>query len=124
MYDIVIEPSRRLLRMKITGFWSGETMASFAPEVVAAVKKLGCEPSEHLVLCDVSEAFIQPQEMVIAFQQLIVHAPNPARRIALYTDTPLARMQSKRVVTVRDGVAVFATKAEAEQWLFADYAFA
>jgi uncharacterized protein (DUF2384 family) len=103
--------------MSIKGFWDGETLARFGTDLPAAVVRLGCSPGDHLVLCDVTEASIQPQQILEGLQGIVAAGPTRARKLALYTTNPLSRRQARRFEKLRDDLAVFGSEAEALAWL-------
>lgn len=116
MYKFEQDRGAGILRIKISGFWDREMMDRFSADEQAQVRELGFPDGGHLILCDVSESPIQPQEIVSSFQQLVVNAHAKARRIALFTNSTLSRMQAKRIL-VREDVAVFDDEALAKDWL-------
>lgn len=124
MYSIKVDRNKGLIRIAISGFWTAETMAAYKRDLMAAVETLPPCPGGHVTLCDISGAAIQSQQVMQEFQSFIARTPFRSRRIAMYTDSPLSRMQSKRLVSGRSDMAVFDTVAAAEAWLFADAAAA
>lgn len=121
-YALRLAPAHGLLHMRIAGFWSHARIAHFASDLAAAVALLGTPPGAHLICCDVTDASIQSQDVVAAFQDLIAHGPTRARKLALFTTRVLPRMQARRIVGVREQIAVFATEAAALAWLLDDAA--
>ena len=119
-YGLRSAPASGVLHIRISGFWERETIDSFAKAMHAAIAALGRPPGEHLISCDVTAAAIQSQEIVDAFQILIVQGPTRARKLALFTSRVLSRMQARRIVGVRDQIAVFEDEATALRWLLED----
>jgi hypothetical protein len=118
-YTIATDPQRGLIRIAIRGFWTSETMAAYRRDLMTAVEQLPPTPGGHVTLCDISESAIQSQQVMAEFQAFISRTPFRSRRIAIYTSSPLSRMQGKRLVAGRSDMAVFETVADAEAWLFA-----
>lgn len=118
-YSFTISKARKEVCLTISGFWAAETIASFAVDLQNAVSELCCAPGEHTLCCDVSNAAIQRQDILQAFRDLIVDGPTRARKLALWTSSPLSRMQSRRLVPLRSTIAVFDNEAEARIWLAA-----
>jgi len=117
MYTIALDHAHGLLRLKLSGFWTADTVRAFAADQQAAVAKLGCANGNHIVLVDLSGFVIQTQEVVAMCKAFIDGAANPSRRLALVRGEGLARIQSKRVLG-RPDMAIFGSIAEAEHWLF------
>jgi hypothetical protein len=124
MYTIAVDGRRRLVEVAINGFWTPEVFAAYAADLQRAIAKIPPSAEGHVTLADVSNASIQPQQLVEAFQRFIGRGDRPSRRIALYTDAVLPRMQCKRISGGNPNVQVFATREEAEAWLFDDQAAA
>lgn len=118
-YTFRIYPARKLVCLTISGFWNAETIGNFAVDLFEAIGALHCAPGEHTLCCDVSNAAIQAQDIVSAFQRLIAEGPTRARKLALWTNRPLSRMQSRRLMAVRDNIAVFDNAGDARRWLAA-----
>lgn len=118
-YTFRIHPARKEVCLTISGFWDAATLADFSVDLYGAIATLGCPLNEHLLCCDVSRAAIQSQDIVRAFQKLIAEGPTHARRLALWTDHPLSRMQARRLLSVRNNIAVFESESDARRWLVA-----
>jgi hypothetical protein len=116
-YTFRIYAARKQVCLTISGFWNADTLGDFSVALFGAIKALGCGPGEHTLCCDVSNAAIQPQDIVTGFQKLIAGGPTHARKLALWTSRPLSRMQSRRLLAVRDNIAVFDNEAAALSWL-------
>ncbi|MEG3178199.1 hypothetical protein U1872_18305 [Sphingomonas sp. RB3P16] len=116
-YTFRIYPARNLVCLTISGFWNEAMVDSFAIALREAIGALGREPGEHRLCCDVSFAAIQSQDVIKRFQALIAAGPTHAHKLALWTSRPLSRMQSRRLLAVRDNIAVFDAEEEALRWL-------
>ncbi|QIG80138.1 hypothetical protein [Stakelama tenebrarum] len=97
-----------------------EEVAEFSRQEQAAVEAMGLRSGEFLLLVDTSEAVIQTQEVVAALTDLVAHSKHKAARIAVARYNSLSRMQTRRILAVRDNAMVFDQIADAEAWLFAD----
>lgn len=118
MIRVTADASRKLVIAHMSGFLSVEEVEQFSREKDAAVEAMGLRSEEYLLLIDTAEAIIQPQEIVAAFQQLVTSARYKARRIAVARKGSLTRMQTTRILNLRDDAAVFESIEEAEAWLF------
>jgi hypothetical protein len=119
MISVTADTDRNLVIAKVVGFLSAGDIADYLRQKADAVARLGQGAGEYLLLFDTSEAVIQSQDIVSAFQDLVATDPLRARRIAVAFDGSLTRRQAERVLETRDTASVFATRQEAEAWLLA-----
>ncbi|MFZ2996133.1 hypothetical protein [Sphingobium sp.] len=119
MIKVTADPARKLVIARMSGFLSVEEVEQFSRDKDAAVESMGLRSEDYLLLIDTAEAIIQPQEIVAAFQHLVTSARYKAGRIAVARKSSLTRMQTSRILSLRDDAAVFETISEAEAWLFA-----
>ncbi|MDQ2891655.1 MAG: hypothetical protein M3R64_01010 [Pseudomonadota bacterium] len=121
-FSIDLDPSRDLIRLRLTGFYSAGDIAHFEAELVRAHQRLDCGPKGGpLTIGDVSDMAIQSQDVVARWGAVLANPSHQSRRLAFVVASTLARMQLQRVIGNR-AAQVFTTVAEAEQWLFADAA--
>ncbi|MGC5796673.1 hypothetical protein [Sphingomonas sp. NFX23] len=71
----------------------------------------------HMLLCNFSKSAIQPQEVIAMLQRVAVSMRLKSRKVALYTDGKLARLQVKRIASVRDDMAVFDDRETTLAWM-------
>jgi hypothetical protein len=71
----------------------------------------------HMLLCNFSKSAIQPQEVIAMLQRVAVSVSLKSRKVALYTDGKLARLQVKRIASVRDDMAVFDDRETTLAWM-------
>ncbi|WP_076068074.1 hypothetical protein [Sphingomonas montana] len=119
MIEVTTDPSRKLVLAHMEGFLEPADVAKFAQDERAAAESMGLGSGEFLLLVDTANCMIQSQDVVAAFQHLIANASHKARRLAIIRQGSLTRMQTNRIISIRDDAAVFVTRAEAEAWLFA-----
>ena len=120
MIKVTTDPARQLIIAHMSGFLSTEEVDQYARDKDAAVAAMGWRSGEYLLLIDTAKDVIQPQEIVAAFQHLAINTRYKPRRIAVTRTGSLTRMQTNRILSVRDNTAVFDTVEAAEAWLFAD----
>jgi hypothetical protein len=120
MFTIETDPARSLVRVRMAGFMSPDEVEDFSRAEQAAVAEMGLGSGEFLLLVDTVGAVIQSQETVAAFAGIVADSPLKARRIAVVRANTLTRMQTQRILMVREDTAIFSTLAEAEAWLFAE----
>lgn len=118
MIAVTADPSRRLVRALMSGFLTVEEVHQFSRDEQAAVREMGLGSGEFLLLIIAQTDVVQTQEVMAAFQELIVTSTFKAARIATVRSGALARMQTRRVTSIRDDTAVFESVADAERWLF------
>lgn len=120
MITVAAEPERKLVRAHMSGFLDLAEVADFSRQEQAAVRSMGLGSGDFYLLINTSETFIQTQEVVAAFQHLITDSKFKAKRIAVAREGSLTRIQTNRIVKIRDNAAVFESVADAERWLFED----
>ncbi len=117
-FTVTVEPERDLIRLTLAGLFETSDAHAFDRQRRAGMRGLRCRPNQHLTLVDISAMKIQPQDILPLFADILADPRTHARRLAFVTGASLARMQIKRLPQ-RASVAVFATAAAAEGWLFA-----
>lgn len=124
MFEIITEPARRLVRLKLNAMLTREQVAELYRQEHAAIIAMNCPLGEHYCIVDLTSCPLQLQEVAQAFQSEIGSSAK-AKKLAMFTGNALARMQARRIAKERDDVAIFETQIEAEAWLFsANYQFA
>ena len=118
MITVSVDHARKTVIARMSGFLSTEEVKAFARKEEEAVESMDLGSGQFYLLIDTSEAIIQPQDVVAAFQHLVQNAVYKAARIAVARHGSLTKMQTERILRVRGDAAVFETLAEAEEWLF------
>ncbi|HEX8300597.1 hypothetical protein [Sphingomonas sp.] len=122
MHEVSVDHGRRLVDVRLAGFFSPQTASVAAEEVRAAIGSLGNVPGEHVTLYDVSEVQIAPGPTIELLQETF---RNPAyrhllaKRVAFVTPSALARLQLQRVRQDREDIAIFDKRGAALDWLLA-----
>ena len=109
------DPAGRLLTMTLSGFWTAEMVARFAPEWRASVRR-NWGTSGYRCLCDLSDFPPQSQEVTAAFDALLQEDGLAAKQVAIVTASMLTGMQVKRV-SGPDKARVFTNREAALSWL-------
>lgn len=117
MHHITTDPATGRIDIIVSGFWTEAHVAVFAADLAMAVRAARSGGHESTVLCDYTQAAIQPQQVVGAIQAMVRDTPVRSRRIALYTEGGLATLQARRVASVRDDIRVFGDRRSAICWL-------
>ncbi|WP_298279538.1 MULTISPECIES: hypothetical protein [Alphaproteobacteria] len=116
--SIAIEVSRNLMRVTLGGFFQISKLSEVARQLQQAREQLTCDRNKQLTLVDVRAMAIQPQESVLAFEQIIANPEFASERLAFVVPHTLLRMQVQRASSSREP-AYFDRVEAAEQWLFA-----
>ena len=117
-YAFEVDPSRDIIRLKMSGFFSPQDLPGFLEARRAAHARLTCPANAHLTLNDVRDLKIQSQEMVEAFGQMLSNCSYHARRLAFVVKPGLIRTQVVRALAGRDDARSFESIRMAEAWLF------
>jgi hypothetical protein len=95
-----------------------DDVETFYRSELEAVEAMGCRTGEFFLLVETRGNVVQRREVMEAFQRLIEHSPVKAKRIAIVRAGALSSMQTRRIAKAREGVEVFDTVEDAENWLF------
>ncbi|MET0307559.1 MAG: hypothetical protein ABW023_02530 [Sphingomonas sp.] len=117
-YSINVDPSRDLVRIRMSGFFSPADVEGFIAARREAHGQLTCRRNAHLTLNDLRDMKIQSQEIVDAFRAMLAAPEYRSRRLAFIVSSTLARSQLGRALGGRDA-RCFEDPAEAERWLLA-----
>ncbi len=121
--EIEIDRDRKLVVVKVVGFFSSEAAHRATMETRYAIQSLGDAVGQHLTLYDLTETAPVTVETV---ELIRMGFANPvyrriwARKVAFCTPSSLLRRQIERVREVRADIGIFETRAEALAWLLAD----
>jgi hypothetical protein len=116
-FSVTADRDRDLIRITMAGFFAPRDIVTFLAARRNAHAELRCGPNQHLTLNDVREMKIQPQQAVVAFQDMLADPTYRSRRLAFIVAPTLARGQLARALTGRADAALFEDPAEAEAWL-------
>lgn len=120
MIEITSDESRRLVRVMMWGFLQPEHVQRFTVDKEAAVEAMGLGDREFVLLIDTAGCTIQSQEVVAAFIDAVLNTRFQSKRLAVVRHDHLTRMQTRRILSVRDDALIFERIEDAEAWLFAD----
>ena len=101
----------------MSGLFNDADVAAFLEGRRRAHALLRCGPNQHVTLNDVRDIKIQPQETVIAFQDMLADPKFRSRRLAFVAASTLAKGQLLRALDGRPGCC-FDDPRAAEAWLF------
>ncbi len=118
MIEVTFDPHRNLVLAVMTGSITVGDVHRFSREEQEAVRAMGLRSGEFSLLVEARGSVVQSQEVAAAFQDLMLHSPLKAKRIATVRAGALSTMQTRRIAAVRDSAQVFKTVKDAEAWLF------
>jgi hypothetical protein len=118
MISVTSDKSRKLVIAQMTGFLEPADVQRFSDDKEAAVIAMGLGSGEYYMLVNTEGCVIQSQEVVATFMRVILQSPFRSRRLAVVRHDNLTRLQTRRILSVRDEAELFASVTEAEQWLF------
>ena len=117
MHTITTDLATGIIEVDASGFWTIEHVEEFLRDLDREGRRVLATGKRHMLLCNFSKSAIQPQEVIAMLQRVAVTMPLKSRKVALYTDGKLARLQVKRIASVRDDMAVFDDRASALAWM-------
>ena len=120
MYSITLDHQNRRIRADLTGFMTPDEVMRFSADQQGALADAGWASGTFDLLMVTDGGIVQSQETVAAFQSLIVNSPIKSRRLATVRSNPLARMQTTRIVKMRENAAMFESLEDAIEWLEAE----
>ena len=122
-HSIHIDHARKLVDVRMAGFYTAEDLSWAGEDVRAAINTLGDDAGQHVTLYDVSDVQVAPQATVEALKETLA---NPvvrrmwARKVAYVTPSALGRLQLLRLREVRPDIEVFEDRETALAWLLAE----
>ena len=105
------------LEITVSGFWTPEHLEAFAADLKQAIAAFSATGRTPASLYNFTDAAIQPQVVVARMQAMASSKDLAGRKVALYTEGRLARLQAKRVSEAGSNMRVFDTRADAVAWL-------
>ncbi len=120
MHTITTDLDTGIIEVEASGFWTIPHVEGFLRDLDREARRVLATGKRHMLLGNFSRSAIQPQEVVAMLQRVALTIPLKSRKVALFTDGKLARLQVKRIVAVRDDMAVFDDRASAMTWLLTD----
>ncbi len=118
MINVSSDFLRRLVRVDMAGFLIPQDVRQFNNEKEAAVERMGLRSGEFVLLVNTVGCVIQSQAVVAEFTNVVLHTRYKSRRLAVVRHDVLTRLQTRRIIGVRDNAAIFETEAAAVKWLF------
>ena len=120
MHSITTDLGSGIIEVEASGFWTIAHVEDFLRDLEREARRVLATGKRHMLLCNFLKSAIQPQEVITMLQRVAVSMPLKSRRVALYTEGKLARLQVKRIASVRDDMAVFDDRETALAWMLAD----
>ena len=118
MIDVTFDSERKLVRAVMGGLLTIADVERFSREEQEAVRAMGLASGEFFLLVETRGNVVQSKEVVLAFQNLMLHSALKAKRIATVRAGALTTLQTRRIASVTKSAEVFETLKDAEAWLF------
>jgi hypothetical protein len=118
MIVVTSDKARALVKAHMSGFLNPDEVEGFNADKEAAVEAMGLSSGEFYLLVDTTDCIIQSQEVVGAFTSAVLNTRYKSKRLAVVRHDNLTRMQTRRILSVRDNAAMFESVEDAEEWLF------
>ena len=98
MFDIAIDPARKLMTVKVAGFWDQRTFKSYAAEAAARSEELRRSGGFDYLLIDMSDFPIQAAAVAEMHGSLLrVAQDSYGVKAAVVMRSALSRLQAARV---------------------------
>ena len=117
---IHIDPARKLVDVRLSGFFTVEDAGWTGEELRESILALGPAVGEHVTLYDATDLSIAPNETVEAVKRMFAHPavrPLWARKVAIVAKSALGRMQLVRLREARADIEIFDDREAAIAWL-------
>lgn len=118
MIKVTSDRSRRLVIAEMSGFLDPADVDRFNADKEAAVTAMGLGSGDYVILINTEGCVIQSQEVVAAFTRVVLDTRLKSKKLAVVRHDNLTRLQTRRILSVRDDAEIFASVEEAEAWLF------
>ena len=117
MFTIEADEQAALLRLKLTGFWTAETLRQFVAVLLPAVERMQRGCASYSVLSDSTEFPVQSPELGEGFARIMATGAARTRgRTAILVSTMLNKIQAQRVFR-GPNIRIFLDRDEALAWL-------
>jgi hypothetical protein len=98
MFNIAIDPARKLMTVEVSGFWDERTFKDYAAEAAIRSEELRYSGGFDFVLIDMSDFPIQAQAVAEMHGRLLKAAQNGyGVKAAVVMRSALSRLQAARV---------------------------
>ncbi len=118
MIKVTSDRSRKLVIAEMSGFLDAADVDRFNADKEAAVTAMGLGSGDYVILINTEGCVIQSQEVVAAFTRVVLDTRFKSKKLAVVRHDNLTRLQTRRILSVRDDAEIFASVEEAEAWLF------
>lgn len=117
MFSVTVNLEQGYFETEIHGFWASDMLTDFGRAIEQAVLQIRATGRPPLSLCNYRGAMVQPQDVVAAFAAMMRNPAVRSKRVAVYTDAALPKMQAARANAGHSEFAFFTGRAEALAWL-------
>ena len=117
-FTVEAEPSRKLLRIALRGFWTEETIERYdraLRDAAGTMAAVGCPLAEILCLVDARDLSTQTQQLIADYRTRFSASERQPKRIATVTSSALMKLQAQRLAFPNQ--RIFDNEQEAVDWL-------
>jgi hypothetical protein len=116
MFTTSIDRSRTLVEVKLEGFMTVREVGQLRAQLATELDAQGIRPGAFVELIDVTEFYIQSQEVVAAFSSFTVDPRLVPQRLGFLSVSASNRMQARRTAACCP-TRMFENRADALAWL-------
>ena len=121
MYDIRFDARKRILRLRLEGFWTPVTLARFMADLKAEATKVRASHGGFATLSDSRDFPVQSPEVAGGFAALMQGGgAGQAGPTAIVVASVLNKIQAERALNT-PSVKVFLALEDAQRWLDAEW---
>lgn len=96
-YKINLDYEKRLMQVRLFGFWNSDVIADFIRDIEIEEKRLLVGQRPYFVLSDLREFPVQSRDIVDEMEKHLAAWSNTGSFSAIVTPSALAQMQFKRI---------------------------
>lgn len=120
-YDIRFDPDRRILYLRLSGFWTIATVIRFAAELLVRATAARARHRRFATFSDSSAFPVQSTQVAQYFERIMARGiAMDIGPTAIVVASHLNKLQAERVFRP-DRVRVFTDRTQAEAWLDANW---
>lgn len=115
-YELNYDPHSGILRLRLTGFWTEDTMRNFLGVFMPMISRLSLSHPDFMVLSDCRDYPVQSPAIGIAWARVLGADPAVTVPYAVVVGSILNKLQAERAL-VAPNVRIFTGMDDATAWL-------
>jgi len=116
MYELRYDANGNILNLRLTGFWTEDTMRGFLGAFMPMVSRLSISSPDFVVLSDCRDYPVQSPAIGIAWSRILGENPAVTVPYAVVVGSVLNKLQAERAL-IAANVKIFTEMDEAAVWL-------